>query len=63
LRSGNNDIRFVLPKQLFNSLRTKSVTNVLHLTSMSAGGSKGATFTRRVLVQTPQKPKPKRRKH
>jgi len=63
LRSGNNDIRFVLPKQLFSSLRTKSVTNVLQLTSMSAGGSKGATFTRRVLVQTPKKPKPKRRKH
>jgi hypothetical protein len=63
LRSGNNDVRFVLPKQLFNSLRTKGVTNVLQLTSMSAGGSKGATFTRRVLVQTPKKPKPKRRRH
>jgi hypothetical protein len=60
LRTGNNDVRFVLPKQLFNSLRTKSASNVLQLTSMSPGGGKGATFTRRVLVQTPKKPKPKR---
>jgi hypothetical protein len=60
LRSGNNDVRFVLPKQLFNSLRTKSVSNVLQLTSVSPAGSKGTTFTRRVLVQTPKKPKPKR---
>jgi hypothetical protein len=63
LRTGNNDIRFVLPRQVFNSLRTKSVTNVLQLTSVSAGGSKGATFTRRVLVQTPNKPKPKPKRH
>jgi hypothetical protein len=56
LRSGNNDVRFVLAKQLFNSLRTKSVSNVLQLTSVSPSGSKGATFTRRVLVQTPKKP-------
>jgi hypothetical protein len=60
LRTGNNDVRFVLPKQLFSSLRTKSVSNVLQLTSVSPGGSKGASFTRRVLVQTPKKPKPKR---
>jgi len=60
LRSGNNDVRFVLPKQLFNSLRTKSVSNLLQLTSVSPSGSKGATFTRRVLVPTPKKPKPKR---
>ena len=63
LRTGNNDVRFVLPKQLFNSLRTKSASNVLQLTSMSPGGSKGATFTRRVLVQSPKKPKPKRHSH
>jgi hypothetical protein len=62
LRSGNNDVRFVLPKQLFNSLRTKSESNVLQLTSVSPAGSRGATFTRRVLVQTPKKPKPKRRR-
>lgn len=62
LRSGNNDVRFVLPKQLFASLRTKSVSNVLQLTSISPSGSKGGTVTRRVLMQTPKKPKPKRRK-
>ena len=62
LRSGNNDVRFVLPKQLFNSLRTKSASNLLQLTSVSPSGSKGATVTRRVLVQTPKKPKPKHRK-
>ena len=62
LRTGNNDVRFVLPKQLFNSLRTKSVSNVLQLTSVSPAGSKGATFTRRVLVQTHKTPKPKRRR-
>ena len=61
LRSGNNDVRFVLPK-LFNSLRTKSASNLLQLTSVSPSGSKGATVTRRVLVQTPKKPKPKHRK-
>jgi hypothetical protein len=62
LRTGNNDVRFVLPRQLFNSLRTKSASNILQLTSMSPSGSKGASFTRRVLVQTAKKPKPKRRK-
>jgi len=62
LRSGNNDIRFVLPRQLFSALRTKSVSNILQLTSVAPGGSKGATVTRRVLVQTPKKPKPKRRR-
>jgi hypothetical protein len=62
LRSGNNDVRFVLPKQLFSSLRTKSVSNVLQLTSVSPSGSKGSTFTRRVLVQAPKKPKPKHRR-
>jgi hypothetical protein len=55
LRTGNNDVRFVLPKQLFNSLRTKSVSNLLQLTSVSPSGSKGATFTRRVLVQKPKR--------
>ena len=62
LRSGNNDVRFVLPKQLFASLRTKSASNVLQLTSVSPSGSTGGTVTRRVLVQTPKKPKPKRRR-
>jgi hypothetical protein len=63
LRSGNNDVRFVLPKALFNSLRTKSVSNVLQLTSMSPSGAKGATFTRHVVVQTPKPKKKPKKKH
>jgi hypothetical protein len=62
LRTGNNDVRFVLPTQLFKSLRTKSSSNVLQLTSQSTSGTTGATFTRRVVVQTPPKPK-KKKKH
>lgn len=60
LRTGNNDVRFVLPTQLFKSLRAKSVSNVLSLTSHSPTGAKGATFTRKVVVQTPPKPKKKK---
>ena len=57
LRGGNNDVRFVLPTRLFQSLRTKSVSNLLQLTSMSPAGTKGATFTRHVIVQKPPKKK------
>jgi hypothetical protein len=57
LRTGNNDVRFVLPPQLFKSLRAKSVSNVLALTSLSPTGAKGATVTRRVVVVVPKKPK------
>jgi hypothetical protein len=60
LRSGNNDIRFVLPTQLFKSLGAKSASNVLALTSQSPTGAKGATFTRHVVVQAPPKPKKKK---
>ncbi|TML06206.1 MAG: hypothetical protein E6G36_00210 [Actinobacteria bacterium] len=60
LRGGNNDVRFVLPTQLFKSLRTKSSSNLLALTSVSPSGTQGSTVTRRVLVQAPKK-KPKRR--
>ncbi len=65
LRSGNNDVRFVLPTQLFQSLRSKRSSNVLQLTSKSPSGTEGATFTRRVVVQTPPKPKkkPAKKKH
>src|SRR5213078_920013 len=52
LRSGNNDVRFVLPTQLFQSLWSKRSSNVLQLTSESPSGTKGATFTRRVVVRT-----------
>ena len=62
LRSGNNDVRFVLPTQLFKSLRARSVSNVLALTSQSPTGAKGATFTRKVVVQTPPKPKKRPKK-
>jgi hypothetical protein len=62
LRGGNNDVRFVLPAELFKSLRAKSSSNLLQLTSESPSGTKGATFTRRVVVQTPPKPKPKKKK-
>jgi len=61
LRSGNNDVRFVLPTALFKGLRTKSASNLLQLTSVSPGGTKGSTVTRRVLVQVPKKPKRRRR--
>ena len=57
LRSGNNDVRFVLPQTLFKSLRRTSASAVLQLTSVSPSGAKGTTVTRRVLLQTPKKPK------
>ena len=60
LRGGNNDVRFLLPTALFKSLRTKSSSNLLALTSVSSSGTKGSTVTRHVLVQAPKK-KPKRR--
>jgi hypothetical protein len=63
LRGGNNDIRFVLPTQLFQKLRSKSSSSVLALTSESPSGTKGSTFTRRVVVQTAPRPKPKKKKH
>jgi hypothetical protein len=63
LRGGNNDVRFVLPTALFKSLRTKSASNLLSLTSQSPSGAKGATFTRRVLVQAPPKKKATKKKH
>jgi hypothetical protein len=63
LRGGNNDVRFVLPTQLFKSLQTKkkAASNVLQLTSMSPAGAQGASFTRKVLVQKPPPPKKKKK--
>jgi hypothetical protein len=61
LRGGNNDVRFVLPTQVFKSLRSKTSSNVLQLTSESPSGTKGATFTRHVLVQAAPKKKSKKR--
>jgi hypothetical protein len=64
LHVGNNDVRFVLPTQLLKSLRkTNTPANVLTLTSYSAGGTQGASTTRRVAMAPVKKPpKPKRRK-
>jgi hypothetical protein len=61
LRGGNNDVRFVLPTQVFKSLRAKTSSNVLQLTSQSPSGTKGATFTRHVVVQAAPKKKIKKR--
>jgi len=60
IHAGNNDVRFVLPKQLSKTLQAKSADNLLLVTSLSTGGTKGMTVTRTVVVQTP--PKPKRRR-
>jgi hypothetical protein len=61
LRGGNNDVRFVLPTQLFKSLRTKASSNVLQLTSISPAGATGASFTRHVVVQAVPKKKAKKK--
>lgn len=60
LRGGNNDVRFVLPQQLFKTLRAKTSSNLLELTSVSPSGTKGMTVTRRVVVQSTAKPKRRR---
>jgi hypothetical protein len=62
LRGGNNDVRFVLPATLTKSLRTKSASGLLQLTSESLTGAKGAIFTRQVVIQPKPKPKPKKPK-
>ncbi|HWJ44506.1 MAG TPA: hypothetical protein VNR63_03895, partial [Gaiellaceae bacterium] len=61
LRGGNNDVRFVLPTQLFQSLRKQASSNLLQLTSVSPSGAKGASFTRRVVVQAAPKKKAKKK--
>jgi hypothetical protein len=60
LRTGNNDVRFVLPKTVFSSLRSTKGANVLSLKSLSSQGAAGATFTRHVAIQKPAKKKPKK---
>jgi hypothetical protein len=56
LRGGNNDIRFVLPQQMLKSLRVKSPSSLLQLTSVSPSGSKGMTVTRRIAILAAKKP-------
>jgi hypothetical protein len=51
LHAGNNDIRFVLPKQLLRGLRKASRQSILTLTSYSPSGAKGTTVTRRVALR------------
>jgi hypothetical protein len=64
LRTGNNDIRFVLPKTVFASIRaTKASANTLTLTSFSPQGTVGTTFTRHVTVQKPATKPKKPKKH
>jgi hypothetical protein len=64
LHAGNNDVRYVLPKQLLKSLRkTNTPANVLTLTSYSPGGTQGASVMRRVAMKpVPKTPKPKKRR-
>jgi hypothetical protein len=47
LRTGNNDLRFTLPK---NVLRTLAARGSLTLTSVSPNGARGATVTRKLLL-------------
>jgi hypothetical protein len=64
LRTGNNDVRFVLPKTVFAGVKsTRAGANTLTLTSYSPQGTVGTTFTRHVKVQAPAKPKKKTKKH
>jgi hypothetical protein len=57
LHAGNNDLRFVLPSQLLKTLKkTSAPSNLLTVTSFSAGGSQGESLTRHVAIQTVKKP-------
>jgi hypothetical protein len=47
LRTGNNDLRFTLPKGF---VRTLSARNDLSLTSISNSGTRGATVTRKLIL-------------
>ena len=47
LRTGNNDLRFTLPK---NAMRTLAARGSLSLTAMSPNGTPGATVTRKILL-------------
>jgi hypothetical protein len=62
LRTGNNDVRFVLPKTVFAAIKSpRAGANTLTLTSYSQQGTVGTTFTRHVSVQKAAKPKPKKK--
>lgn len=55
LRTGNNDLRFVLPLTVFKSIKSTAGPDVLRLTSKSPQGATGASITRRVDIQAPRK--------
>ena len=63
LHAGSNDVRYILPARLLNSLRkTNTPANLLMLTSYSPAGTQGASATRRVAIKAVPKPKPKKRR-
>jgi hypothetical protein len=64
LRSGNNDLRFVVPKGVLTSLRrSASAANLLTLTPMSSTGSvAGQPVTRHVVIAAPSKAKKHKKK-
>src|SRR6185312_12779436 len=60
LRTGNNDVRFVLPKTDFAAIKSpRAGASTLALTRNSEQGTGGSTVTRQVSVQKAAKPKPK----
>jgi hypothetical protein len=62
LRAGNNDLRFVVPKRLFTTLRSAAnAGRVLMLTPLSTSGAvEGRPVTRRVsIAKAPKAAKPK----
>jgi hypothetical protein len=64
LRSGNNDVRFTLPKGVLAALRrSAAVSNVLTLTPLATSGTvAGLSVTRKVSI-TPAKTPAKKTKH
>jgi hypothetical protein len=56
LRAGNNDLRFVVPKDMLTAIRrSASAANVLTLTPLSPAGTAGAAVTRQVVITAPAK--------
>jgi hypothetical protein len=64
LRAGNNDLRYIVPKSLLNSLRTSAVAgNLLTLTPLSPTGAvTGQAVTRHVVIASVKKPVAKKKK-
>jgi hypothetical protein len=64
LRAGNNDLRYIVPKNLLNSLRSSAAAaNLLTLTPLSPTGAvTGQAVTRHVVIMTVKKPVAKKKK-